>query len=138
MLSRFALTILLGAYVSAASCQEPANPLEGTWTTHFEKAGKLLSKKRIELRVTGGWFYDVQKHYAGDPKGVCRNLRAPLEAVRITETTVHFTVARAKVIAGCSNLEFALERRGEQLVGTMTGVDDEGEAHMIRAVTLSR
>ena len=134
----FALAVLLGVCASAAFGQGPASPFEGTWIAHFEKSGKLISKKRIELRGNGGWFYDVQKHYAGDSTGVCRNLRAPLEEVHFTETTVSFVVARGKTIAGCSNLEFTLEKHEDRLVGTMTGMDEAGDVHAVRAVTLYR
>lgn len=135
---RLVLAMLLTTCVFPVFGQDAANPFEGTWVAQFERAGKLISKKRIDLHGAGGWYYDVQKHYASDARGVCRNMRAPVEAVVFTATTIRFEVARRKAVAGCSDLEFILEKHEDRLVGTMTGLDEEGDARSTVSVALSR
>jgi hypothetical protein len=114
--------------------QGAKNPFAGVWAVDMNRAGTHVLAWRVELHDSEGLFYNVQKKYAGDPNAVCRNLRASIEHVVFTDTSLRFVVARSKQIQGCSDLAFALRWNGTELVGTLDGTGDNG----VVAVTLSR
>ena len=138
-LARSPILAALAASALVAAGQPPAaNPFAGKWTAEVRKHGKTQATKVVEIDGAGGWFHDVQTRKAGGPRGVCRNLRSPIEDVVFTETTLEFVVVRRRVVSGCSDLRFELRKEGDGLAGTMTGMDEDDEDLGTRRVILTR
>ena len=120
MNAKNALVCMFLALLGAPALAQGATPFDGEWVLQVHDATGAVARyasSNIILDYKGGTGTYVNRSPNMMKADSCLRVNADIDDVKVTETTLEFSVRRSAKLPGCQDFRLSFTREGDTITG---------------------